>query len=48
MAENTDTQTTTDERTLRRAKRQAMLDAGVSPYPSRFETTTFSADLEVR
>ncbi len=48
MAENTDTQTTTDERTLRRAKRQAMLDAGVSPYPSHFEPTAFSADLEVR
>lgn len=48
MADNTDTQTTTDERTLRRVKRQAMLDAGVSPYPSHFEPTAFSADLEER
>ena len=39
---------TTDERTLRRAKRQAMLDAGESPYPSHFEATAFSADLEDR
>lgn len=38
----------TDEITLRRAKRQAMVDAGTNPYPSHFAPDAFSASLEER
>lgn len=37
---------TTDERTLRRERREAMLEAGINPYPANFSATAFSADLE--
>ena len=37
---------TTDERTLRRAKRQAMIDAGGNPYPSSFEPDAHAARSE--
>ena len=37
---------TTDERTLRRAKRQAMIDAGCNPYPSSFEPDAHAAQIE--
>ena len=37
---------TTDERTLRRAKRQAMIDAGGNPYPSSFEPDAHAAQIE--
>jgi lysyl-tRNA synthetase class 2 len=46
MSEATSAEQTTDERTLRRAKRQAMLDRGENPYPSHFEPTSFAAGLE--
>lgn len=37
---------TTDERTLRRECRAAMLEAGINPYPANYTATAFSADLE--
>lgn len=37
---------TTDERTLRRERREAMLEAGINPYPANFSASAFSADLE--
>ncbi|MBQ6394952.1 MAG: lysine--tRNA ligase, partial [Atopobiaceae bacterium] len=37
---------TTDERALRRAKRQALIDAGVDPYPSKTHVTHRAAELE--
>ena len=37
---------TTDERALRRAKRQALKDAGVDPYPSKTHVTHRAAQLE--
>jgi lysyl-tRNA synthetase class 2 len=48
MSEETVAGQTTDERTLRRAKRQAMLDRGEFPYPSHFEPDAFAADLEAK
>ena len=38
----------TDERTMRRARRQALLDAGVNPYPIHSEVTAHAAELEER
>lgn len=40
--------TATDERTMRRARRQALLDAGVNPYPIHAEVTAHAAELEER
>ena len=37
-----------DERTARRARRQALIDAGVNPYPIKSEVTAHAADLEQR
>ncbi len=37
---------TTDERTLRRAKRQALIDAGVNPYPIDSRVDAHAAELE--
>ncbi|HIY79158.1 MAG TPA: lysine--tRNA ligase, partial [Candidatus Olsenella excrementavium] len=45
MAENA---TTTDERSMRRARRQALIDAGVNPYPIASEVTAHAAELEER
>jgi len=45
MAEQT---TATDERTVRRARRQALIDAGVNPYPIKSEVTAHAAELEER
>nr|WP_075575811.1 lysine--tRNA ligase [Olsenella timonensis] len=45
MADNA---TTTDERTMRRARRQALIDAGVNPYPIASEVTAHAAELEER
>ncbi len=45
MAENI---STNDERAMRRAKRQAMLDAGVDPYPIASNVTAHVADLVER
>ena len=35
-----------DERTMRRERRQQMIDAGINPYPSLFQPNAFSAELE--
>lgn len=35
-----------DERTVRRERRQQMIDAGTNPYPSHFQPNAFSAKLE--
>ena len=43
MAENA---TTTDERSMRRARRQALIDAGVNPYPIASEVTAHAGELE--
>ena len=37
---------TTDERSMRRARRQALIDAGVNPYPIASEVTAHAAELE--
>ena len=37
-----------DERTARRARRQALIDAGVNPYPIKSEVTAYAAELEER
>ena len=39
---------TTDERAMRRARRQALIDAGVNPYPLRATVTAHAAELEER
>ncbi|MDO4539288.1 MAG: lysine--tRNA ligase, partial [Coriobacteriales bacterium] len=44
MAENT-TVSTNDERAMRREKRQALLDAGVNPYPIASNVTSHVAEL---
>ena len=47
MAENTAaTSAATDERAMRRARRQALIDAGVNPYPISSEVTAHAAELE--
>ncbi len=38
----------TDERTMRRARRQALIDAGVNPYPIASEVTAHAAELETQ
>ena len=38
----------TDERSVRRARRQALIDAGINPYPIKSEVTAHAADLEER
>lgn len=45
MAEQT---AATDERAVRRARRQALIDAGINPYPIKSEVTAHAADLEER
>ncbi len=39
---------TNDERAQRRARRQALIDAGINPYPLRSTVTTHAAQLEER
>ena len=39
---------TTDERAMRRARRQALIDAGIDPYPTRATVTAHAAELEER
>lgn len=39
---------TADERLMRRAKRQAMIDAGIDPYPSKSNVTAHARELEER
>ena len=48
MAEKTATPSTNDERAQRRARRQALIDAGVQPYPIHSMVTAHAADLEER
>ena len=45
MAEQTQA---TDERAVRRARRQALIDAGINPYPIKSEVTAHAAELEER
>ena len=45
MAQET---TTTDERAVRRARRQALIDAGINPYPIKSEVSDYAADIEKR
>ena len=37
-----------DERTARRMRRQALIDAGINPYPIKSEVTAHAAELEER
>ena len=39
MSDDNASSTPVDERTARRARRQAIIDAGVNPYPVRSEVT---------
>ena len=48
MAEKTATPSANDERAQRRARRQALIDAGVQPYPIHSTVTAHAADLEER
>ena len=49
MAENNAaTPSATDERTMRRARRQALIDAGVNPYPIASTVTAHAGELEER
>ncbi|MBQ1841055.1 MAG: lysine--tRNA ligase, partial [Atopobiaceae bacterium] len=51
MSSQTPEQTPTahvDERTTRRARRQALIDAGINPYPIKSEVTAHAAELEER
>ena len=48
MAEKTATPSANDERAQRRARRQALIDAGVQPYPLHSTVTAHAADLEER
>ena len=49
MAENTAAGiAATDERAMRRARRQALIDAGVNPYPITSEVTAHAAELEAQ
>ena len=47
MADNA-TPATNDERAQRRLRRQALIDAGVNPYPIRSTVTAHAAELEKR
>ena len=42
MAEQTPA---TDERAVRRARRQALIDAGINPYPIKSVVTAHAAEL---
>ncbi len=44
--ETNPTQVITDERAMRRARRQALIDAGVDPYPIASTVTAHAAELE--
>ena len=46
MSDESSIPTPTDERATRRARRQALIDAGINPYPVRSEVTTHVADIE--
>ena len=46
--ENTSAPATNDERAQRRLRRQALLDAGVNPYPVHSTVTAHAAELEER
>ena len=48
MSDESSIPTPTDERATRRARRQALIDAGINPYPVRSEVTTHVADIEER
>jgi len=48
MSDDNASSTPVDERTARRARRQAIIDAGVNPYPVRSEVTAHAADIEER
>ncbi|MGL5173621.1 MAG: OB-fold nucleic acid binding domain-containing protein, partial [Olsenella sp.] len=48
MSDESSNPTPTDERATRRARRQALIDAGINPYPVRSEVTTHVADIEER
>lgn len=48
MAEQNQTPSTNDERAQRRLRRQALLDAGVNPYPIHSTVTAHAAELEER
>ena len=37
-----------DERTARRARRQALIDAGINPYPIKCDVSAYAAELEER
>ncbi len=43
-----ETTTATDERAVRRARRQSLIDAGINPYPIKSEVTAHAAELEER
>ena len=47
-SENTSAPATNDERAQRRLRRQALLDAGVNPYPVHSTVTAHAAELEER
>lgn len=47
-AEHKTTSEQTDERTMRRERRAAMIEKGIDPYPSSFCADAFSADLEIK
>ena len=48
MAEKTAAPSANDERAQRRARRQALIDTGVQPYPIHSTVTAHAADLEER
>ena len=49
MAEQLETQEVIDDPIeVRRNKRQALIDAGQSPYAVRFDVSDYCADLEAR
>jgi lysyl-tRNA synthetase class 2 len=37
-----------DEREVRRAKRQSLIDAGVNPYPVKSKVTAHAAEIDER
>ena len=47
-SENTSAPATNDERAQRRLRRQALIDAGVNPYPVHSTVTAHAAELEER
>ena len=48
MADQTAAVPTNDERAQRRLRRQALIDAGVNPYPIKATVTAHAAELEER